>query len=75
MKKAFKFHLICDLRSKESSLIAKPGGRKYNNTWKAVVRLQKIGHKLYDDEQLCQWGRNLAYFIDELLLDGRYYTP
>ena len=75
MKKAFKFHLICDLRSKESSLIAKPGGQKYNNTWKAVVRLQKIGHKLNDDEQLCQWGRNLAYFIDKLLLDGRYYTP
>ena len=75
MKKAFKFNFICDLRSKESSLIAKPGGRKYNNTWKAIVRLQKIGHKLYDDEQLCQWGRHLAYFIDTLLLDGRYYTP
>ena len=74
-KKAFKFHLICDLRSKESSLITKPGGRKYNNNWKAVIRLQKIGHKLKDDEKICEWGRNLAYFIDELLLDGHYYTP
>ena len=27
-----------------------------------------------DDQKLCQWGHNLAYFIDELLLDGRYYT-
>ena len=75
MKNVFKFHLICDLRSKESSLIPKPGGRPNNNTWKGIVRLQKLGYEQKSDEKICQWGRDLAYFIDELLSDGRYYTP
>ena len=74
MKKAFKFHLICNLKSKISSLIAKPEGRIYNNTQKGIVRLQKIGHQLKDDKTVYQQGRNLAYFIDEILSDGHYYT-
>ena len=42
MKKYFKFHLICNLRSKESSLVPKSSGRTNNSYWKCIVRLQKV---------------------------------
>ena len=45
MQKIFKFHLLCNLRSKESVLIAKPGGRPNNNKWKAIVCLQRLDYK------------------------------
>ena len=54
MKKAFKFHLICNLRSKISSLIPKLTGRIYSSAWKAIVRLQKIDHQIKDDKTVCQ---------------------
>ena len=44
IKKAFKFHLLCDIRSKESALIGKPSGRTNDNSWKAIVRLQKLDY-------------------------------
>lgn len=75
MKKAFKFHLICDLRSKTSALIPKPTGRLYGGAWKAIIMLQKIDHQINNDKIVCQWGRDIAYFIDELLSDAQYYTP
>ena len=28
-----------------------------------------------NDEKMYQWGKDLAFFIDSLLLQGRYYTP
>ena len=37
MKKLFKFHLISNLQSKESSLISKQGGRTNNVYWKAII--------------------------------------
>ena len=51
MKKAFKFHLICDLRSKTSSLIPKLTGRIYGSAWKAIIRLEKIDHQINNDNQ------------------------
>ena len=32
MKKAFKFHLLCDIRSKQSALISKISRRNNNNS-------------------------------------------
>ena len=78
MKKCFKFHLFCDLRSKESSLVPKSSGRAFNTNWKAIVRLQKVDFKQKNNENVClisQWGKNMAYFIDKLVSEGRYYTP
>ena len=40
-----------------------------------IVRLQKIEYKEKNNEKIYQWGKNLAFFIDSLLLEGRYYTP
>ena len=74
-EKSIKFHLICDLRSKTSSLIPKPTGQLYGGACKAIIRLQKIDHQINDDKTVCQWGRDIAYFIDELLSDAQYYTP
>ena len=78
MKKYFKFHLICNLLSKESSLVAKPSGRVNNNYWKCIVHLQKVNFKPKYDENVrltSEWGRNMAYFINKLVLEGKYYTP
>ena len=78
MKKHFKFHLICNLRSKESSLVPKLSGRTNNNFWKCIVRLQKVNFQPKHDENIRlinEWGKNMAYFIDKLVLEGKYYTP
>ena len=72
MKKYFKFHLICNLRSKESSLVAKSSGRANNNYQKCIIRLQKVNFKPKYDENvrlISEWGRNMAYFIDKLVLE------
>ena len=37
--------------------------------------MQEIDHQINNDKIVCQWGRDIAYFIDELLSDAQYYTP
>ena len=57
MEKAFKFHLLCDIPSKQSALISKPSGRTNNNSWKTIVRIQKVDYKQKNNEKIYQWGK------------------
>ena len=30
--------------------------------------------KTKNDKAICQWGKNLSFYIDKLVLEGKYYT-
>ena len=62
MKKAFKFHLLCDIRSEQSALRSKLSRRNNNNSWKMIVRLQKIEYKEKNNEKNISMGKKFSIF-------------